>query len=92
MSQATSYAAAAGFCLSAERRAGPGRVSAPDPYSSRGPPRSGTLPRPESYSAGPRASPRDPACLLGSPGLVFTEVNDLATLRGAVATVGVHRA
>jgi hypothetical protein len=64
----------AGFCLSGEHRAGPGRVSAPNPYSSWGPPRFGTLPRPGSYSAGPGASPRDPTCLLGSPGLVCTGV------------------
>jgi hypothetical protein len=43
MSRATSHATAAGFCLSGERRAGSGHVSALDPYSSRGPPRPGTL-------------------------------------------------
>jgi hypothetical protein len=74
MSRATSHAAATGFCLSGERRVGPGRVSAPDPYSSRGSPRPGTLLRPGPYSAGPGAYPRDPACLLGSPGLVCTGV------------------
>jgi hypothetical protein len=74
ISWATSHAAAVGLCLSGERRAGPGRVSAPDPYSSRGPPHPGTLPRPGPYSEGPGAYPRDPTCLLGSSGLVCTGV------------------
>jgi hypothetical protein len=39
MSRAKGHTAAAGLCLSGERRAEPGRVSALDPYSSRGPPR-----------------------------------------------------
>jgi hypothetical protein len=74
MSWATCHAAAAGLCLSGERRAEPGRVSAPDPYSSRGPPRPGTLLRPGPYSEGPGAYPRDPTYLLGSSGLVRTGV------------------
>jgi hypothetical protein len=74
MSRATRHAAAAGLCLSRERREGPGRVSAPDPYSSRGPPRPGTLLRPGPYSEGPGTYLRDPTCLLGSSGLVRTVV------------------
>jgi hypothetical protein len=74
MSRATSHAAAAGLCLSGERRAGPRRVSASDPYSSRGPFRPGTLLRLGPYSEGPGAYPRDPTCLLGSSGLVRTWV------------------
>jgi hypothetical protein len=64
MSRATSHAAAAGLRLSGERRARPGHVSAPDPYSCRGPPHPRTLPRPGPYSEGPGAHPRDPTCLL----------------------------
>jgi hypothetical protein len=74
MSRATSHTTAVGLYLSGERRTGPGRVSAPDPYSSRGPPRPGTLLRPGPYLEGPGAYPRDPTCLLGSPGLVRTGV------------------
>jgi hypothetical protein len=74
MSRATSHVAAAGLCLSGKRRARPGHVSAPDPYSCWDPPRLGTLPRPGPYSKGPRAYPRYLACPLGSSGLVRTGV------------------
>jgi hypothetical protein len=74
MSWATSHAAAASLRLSGKRRARPGHVPAPDPCSRWGPPRPGTLPRPGPYSKGPRAHPRDPACLLGSSGLIHTGV------------------
>jgi hypothetical protein len=74
MSRATSHASAAGFRLSEKRRVRPGQVPAPDPYSCRGPPYPGALPRPELYSEGPGAHPRDPACPLGSSGLVRTGV------------------
>jgi hypothetical protein len=74
MSRATIHTAAASLRLSRKRRARPGHVPAPDPYSCRGPPRTGTLPRPGPYSKGPGAYPRDPACLLGSSGLVRTGV------------------
>jgi hypothetical protein len=70
MSRATSHAAAASLCLSGKRRARSGHVPAPDPYSCRGPPRPGILPRSGPYSEGPGAYPRDPACPLGSSGLV----------------------
>jgi hypothetical protein len=53
ISRATSHVAAAGLCLSGECRAEPRRVSAPDPYSSRGPSRPGILLRPGPYSEGP---------------------------------------
>ena len=58
----------------ATRRARPGHVPAPDPYSCRGPPHPGTLLRLGPYSEGPEAHPRDPTCLLGSSGLVRTGV------------------
>jgi hypothetical protein len=74
MSQASSHVAAAGLRLSGERRARPGHVSAPDPCLRRGPLRPGTLLRPGPYLEGPGAHPRDPACLLGSSGLVRTGV------------------
>jgi hypothetical protein len=74
MSRATSHTAAAGLRLSEERRARPGHVPAPDPYSCWGPPRPGTLPRPGPYSEGPGAHPRDPTCLLGSSVLLRTGV------------------
>jgi hypothetical protein len=74
MSRATSHAAAAGLCLSGKRRARPGHVPAPDPYSCRDPPRPRTLPRPGPYSEGPRAYPRYPASPLGSSGLIRTGV------------------
>jgi hypothetical protein len=74
MSRATSYAAATGLLLSGKRRARPGHVPAPDPYSCRSPPRPGTLLRPGPYSEGPRAYPRDPTSPLGSSGLVRTGV------------------
>jgi hypothetical protein len=45
-------------------------VPASDPYSCRGHPGPGTLPRPGPYSEGPGAYPRDPACPLESFGLV----------------------
>jgi hypothetical protein len=75
MSRATSHAVAAGFCLSGERRARPGHVSAPDPCLCRGPLRPGTLIRPGSYSGGPGVSPRElwtrthrgPVFLCGGP-------------------------
>jgi hypothetical protein len=70
MSRATSHAAAAGLRLSGERRAKPGHVSAPDPCLCRGPPRPGTLLRSEPRSGGPGIHSGDPACLLGSSGLV----------------------
>jgi hypothetical protein len=74
MSRATSHAAAAGLRLSGKRRARPGHMPAPDPYSCRGPPRPGTLPRPGPYLEGPRAYSRDPASPLRSSGLVRTGV------------------
>jgi hypothetical protein len=74
MSRATSHAAAAGLRLSGKRRARPGHVPAPDPYSCRGPPCPRTLPRLGPYSEGPRAHPRNPACPLWSSGLVRTGV------------------
>jgi hypothetical protein len=74
MSRVTSHAAAAGLRLSGERRARPGHVPEPDPYSCQGPPRPWTLPRPRPYSEGPGAYPRDPACLLGSSRVVRTGV------------------
>jgi hypothetical protein len=74
MSRATSHAAAAGLRLSGKRRARPGHVPAPDPYSCWGPPRPRTLPGPKPYSEGPGAYPRDPTCTLGSSGLVRTGV------------------
>jgi hypothetical protein len=74
MSRATSHAAAVGLRLSGKRRARPGHVPASDPYSCRGPPRPRTLLRPGPYSEGPRAHPRDPACLLRSSDLVRTGV------------------
>jgi hypothetical protein len=58
--QATNHAAAAGFCLSGERRARPGHVSAPDPHLCRGPLRPGTLSRLGPHSGGPDMSPREP--------------------------------
>jgi hypothetical protein len=48
----TSHTAVAGFRLSGECRARPGHVSAPDPCLCRGPPRPGTLLRPEPHSGG----------------------------------------
>jgi hypothetical protein len=74
MSRATSHMAAAGLCLSKERRARPGHVPALDPYSCRGRPRPGILPRPGPYSEGPRAHPRDLTHLLGNSGFVRTGV------------------
>jgi hypothetical protein len=74
LSRATSHAAAAGLRLSGKRRARAGHVPAPDPYSCRGPPGPGTLPRPGPYSEGPGAYPRDPACPLGSSKPVRTGV------------------
>jgi hypothetical protein len=74
MSRATSQTAAAGLHLSGKRRARTGHVPAPDPYSCRGPPGPGTLPRLGPYSEGPGAYPRDPACPLGSSGLLRTGV------------------
>jgi hypothetical protein len=70
MSRATSHAAAAGLPLSGERRAKPGPVLASDPCLCRGPPLPVTLLRPVPHSGGPGAHPGDPACLLGSSGLV----------------------
>jgi hypothetical protein len=75
MSRATSHAAAAGLCMSGERRAGLGRVSAPDPYSSLGPPCPGTLLKSGPYSEGPdmpswelrTCTYRGPASLCGGP-------------------------
>jgi hypothetical protein len=72
MSRASSHAAAVGLRLSGERRARPGHVSVPDPCSRRGPLRLGTSLRPGPYLGGPGARPRDPTCLLRSPGLVCT--------------------
>jgi hypothetical protein len=57
--RATSHAAVVGFCLSGERRARPGHVSAPDPYLRRGLLRLGTLPRLRPHSGGPDMSPRE---------------------------------
>jgi hypothetical protein len=73
--QATSHAAAVGFCLSGERRARPGHVSAPDPYLRRGLLRPGTLPRLGPHLGGPGMSPqelrvrthRGPTSLCGGP-------------------------
>jgi hypothetical protein len=74
MSRATSHAAPAGLRLSGKRRARPGHVPAPDPYSCRGPPRLGTLPRPGPYLEEPGAYSRDPTCPLGISGPVRTGV------------------
>jgi hypothetical protein len=74
MSRATSHAAAVGLHLSGKRRARPGHVPAPDPYSCWGPPRPGTLPRPGTYSVGPGAYSKDPTCPPGSSGPVHTGV------------------
>jgi hypothetical protein len=73
MSRATSHAVAAGLRLSGERRAWSGHVSAPNPCLCRGPPRPGTLlrPGPHSGGGGPGTHPGDPACHLGSSGLVL---------------------
>jgi hypothetical protein len=57
--RATSHVAAAGFCLSGERRARPGHVSAPDPFLCRGPLHPGTLPRLGPHSGGPGMSPQE---------------------------------
>jgi hypothetical protein len=73
--RATSHAAAAGLCLSGERRARPGHVSAPDPYLCRGPLRPGTLPRLGPHSGGTGMSLRElrartyrgPVFLCGGP-------------------------
>jgi hypothetical protein len=70
MSRATSHTAATGLRLSGERRAKPGHVSAPNLCLCRGPPRPGTLLRSGPHSGGPQTHPGDPACLLGSSGLV----------------------
>jgi hypothetical protein len=59
MLRAISHAAAAGFCLSGERRARPEHVSAPDPCLCRGPLRPGTLSRLGPHSGGPDMSPRE---------------------------------
>jgi hypothetical protein len=74
MSRATSHAAPAGLRLSGKRRARPGHVPAPGPYSCRGPPRLGTLPRPGPYLEEPGAYSRDPTCPLGISGPVRTGV------------------
>jgi hypothetical protein len=74
-SQASSHATAAGLCLNGERRVGPRRVSAPDPYSSRSPSRPGILLRPGPYSGGPdmpswelrTRTYRGPVSLYGGP-------------------------
>jgi hypothetical protein len=68
------HAAVAGLCLSGKHRARAGHVSAPDPYSCRGPPGPGTLPRPGPYLGGLGAYPRDPARPLGSSRPVRTGV------------------
>jgi hypothetical protein len=73
--RATSHTAVAGFCLSGERRARPGHVSAPDPCLCRGPLRPGTLPRLGPHSGGPDMSQRElwvrtyrgPVFLCGGP-------------------------
>jgi hypothetical protein len=73
--RATRHAAAAGFCLSGERRARPGHVSAPDPCLCRGPLCPRTLPRLGPHSGGPGMSPRElwahayrgPVFLCGGP-------------------------
>jgi hypothetical protein len=57
--RATRHAAVAGFCLSGERRARPGHVSAPDPCLCRGSFCPGTLPRLRPHSGGPGMSPRE---------------------------------
>jgi hypothetical protein len=57
--RATSHAVAVGFCLSGERRAGPGHVSAPDPFLCRGPLCPETLPRLRPRLGGPGMSPRE---------------------------------
>jgi hypothetical protein len=73
---------------SGSRRARPGHVLAPDPYSCRGPPRPRTLPRPEPYSKGPGAYSRDPACPLGSSGPVRTGVRCPSEVRTHRCTSG----
>jgi hypothetical protein len=88
MSRATSHAAAAGLRLSGKRRARPGHVPAPDPYSCRGPPRFGTLPRPGPYLEGPGAYSRDPVCPLGSSGPVRTGVRCPSVVRTHRCTSG----
>jgi hypothetical protein len=75
MSRAISHAAAAGLRLGGKRRARLGHVPAPDPFSCRGPPRPGTLPRHGPYSEGPGMSSwklqtrtyRGPVYLCGGP-------------------------
>jgi hypothetical protein len=70
MSRATSHVAASGLCLSGERmrRVKPGHVLVPDPCLCRGFPCPRTSLRPGPYLDGSGPHPRDPACLLGSPG------------------------
>jgi hypothetical protein len=73
--RATSHTATTGFCLSGERRARPGHVSAPDPCLCRGPLRPGTLPRFGPHLGKPDVSPwelrartyRGPVFLCGGP-------------------------
>jgi hypothetical protein len=74
ISRVTSHTTAVGLRLGGKRRARPGHVPAPDPYSYRGLPCPGTPPRPGPYSAGPGAYSRDPACPLGSSGPVHIGV------------------
>jgi hypothetical protein len=65
MSRATSHVGASGLRLSWERmhRVKPGHASAPDPCACLG-----TLLWPVPYSEGSGPHPRDPVCILGSPG------------------------
>jgi hypothetical protein len=70
MSRATSHVAASGLRLSGERmrRVKPDHALASDPCLCQGFPCPRTLLRPEPYSEGSGPHPRDPTCLLGSPG------------------------
>jgi hypothetical protein len=70
MSRASGQAAAAGLRLGRKPHSRDGHVWAPDPYSCRGLLGLGALPGPGTYSEGPGAYPRDPACPLGSSGPV----------------------
>jgi hypothetical protein len=70
ISRASSQAVAAGLRLGRKSHSRSGHVSAPDPYSCRGPPGPGALPGSGPYSKGPGAYPRGLTCPLGSSGPV----------------------
>jgi hypothetical protein len=67
MSQATSHVAAAGLRLSGKHKARARHVSALDPYSCRGPPGLGTLPRPGPYPGDLGLTRGTRHTLLGAP-------------------------